>query len=83
MSVLWAQMAAIREGAKAIVAQADAVLAALVPAPIAEPVVRAVGEPCSHPAAGRLAAHRMGAPTAWVCGACGTEGDDALIIGEA
>ena len=65
------QVVAIRAGAAAIVAQADAILAAIAPS----------GAPagpsgmCQHPRESRRAAPRMGHPEAWICERCDTEGE--------
>ena len=62
------QVIAIRAGAAAQVAMADAILAALdgaAPPP-------ATSGSCAHPAEARMAVPRMGAPNAWYC-ACGAE----------
>lgn len=66
-----AQIAAIRASAVAVVAQCDALLAAL-PAPAPAPPVP--GASCAHPPELRLASERMGAANAWVCSGCGHEG---------
>ena len=63
------QIVAIRAGAAAQVAMADAILRAL----DAPPTVEALGAACAHPLERRLPTPRMGAPEAWRC-ACGEEG---------
>lgn len=66
---LRAQIVAIRESARALAAQADALIAVLDRPP-------AGGSPadgCQHPAAARLVAAIMGAPNRTICGACGAE----------
>jgi len=42
----------------------------------AERPVALVGE-CGHPADQRISVPRMGQPTAWLCRACGVEGETA------
>ena len=64
------QVLAIRAGAAAQVAMADAILAAL-DAPVPP---RGPSEACAHPSEQRMAVPIMGAPEAWRC-ACGAEGD--------
>ena len=66
------QVIAIRAGAAAQVAMADAILAALDGA--ASPPAAPPGGVCAHPAETRMAVPRMGAPEAWRC-ACGAEGE--------
>ena len=63
------QIVAIRAGAAAQVAMADAILRAMEPAPQSAPP-----SVCAHPAEQRISASRMGAPDAWRC-ACGAEGE--------
>ena len=65
------QVLAIRAGAAAQVAMADAILRAMDGAP---PPPRA-GEACAHPSEQRMAVPRMGAPEAWRCMTCGAEGE--------
>ena len=65
------QVLAIRAGAAAQVAMADAILRALDAPAQAQPTGAAL---CEHPPEARMAAARMGAPDAWRC-ACGQEGD--------
>lgn len=74
--VLRAQLLALRAGAQALAAQADALLIALEP-PAFSPTIASVTGPCRHPATQRLPAGRMGAPGAWLCAACGHESDAA------
>ena len=64
-----AQLRAIRENARAIMAMTDALLATL------EPTTAHADGPCQHPKEQRLAAPRMGAPDAWMCAGCGAEGE--------
>ena len=65
--ILRQQLVATREQAKALLTVLDAALATW-----DRPAVEETD--CHH--AGRLAAPRMTRPTAWVCPACGAEGDD-------
>ena len=63
------QVLAIRAGAAAQVAMADAIRAAM---------NGSAGQPpgeCQHPPEKRQKAARMGVPDAWVC-ACGAQGDE-------
>ena len=64
------QVIAIRAGAAAQVAMADAILHAL----DSGPAPQRTGEPCAHPSEQRMPVPRMGAPEAWRC-ACGAEGE--------
>ena len=64
------QIVAIRAGAAAQVAMADAILKALDAAPSPGPIP----DGCEHPPGHRTPVPRMGAPEAWRC-ACGAEGD--------
>ena len=66
------QIAAIRAGAAAQVAMADAILRALDGAGLA--AASPVGAACAHAPEQRMAVPRMGAPEAWRC-ACGAEGE--------
>ena len=81
MSAMRTQLTAMRAGAAAIGAQADALLEAMGTAPD-EPAVGAIPpltplSPCPHPAASRLSAPRMGALNAWLCVACGGSSDSS------
>ena len=64
------QIVAIRAGAAAQVAMADAILKALDVVPPSGPIP----DGCEHQESIRLAVPRMGAPNGWRC-ACGAEGD--------
>ena len=66
------QVIAIRAGAAAQVAMADAIIAALDGA--APPAARQTPDGCEHQSEQRMATPRMGAPNAWHC-ACGAEGE--------
>ena len=78
MTALRAQLEAIRAGALAQAAMAEALLASMTPVP-AEPEEKAraltAAGACAHPAERRISAARMGAPGAWHCDACGYEGE--------
>lgn len=78
--LLRSQIVAMRAGAKAIVAQAEAILTAMEPEALERQQPDA---PCRHEPAKRMATPRMGAPDAWRC-ACGAEGDatgdDAMML---
>ncbi len=68
--LLHQQIVSMRASAHAVVATADAILAAMgETAPAIAP-----GTPCDHPMSQRTPAPRMGAPDAWRC-ACGQEGE--------
>lgn len=68
--LLRTQLVAIRESARALVAQADAILAALDGAAVDR---GRTGFVCPHPAAQRISAPAMGTPARVICGVCEME----------
>ena len=62
------RVAAMRSLAADLVAEADAILAAV------DRTWSPADDGCQHPPIRRVSAARMGEPDAWVCGACGAEG---------
>ena len=62
------RVAAMRSLAADLVAEADAILAAV------DRTWAPADESCVHPPARRVSVASMGAPERWLCGACGVEG---------
>ena len=72
------QIIAMRENARAVMATADAILAAISEAPVSM-VIAALSGPCRHDPAQRLPVPRMGQPDAWLC-ACGVESGTGTLV---